>query len=161
LLRGHDAAVTDAAFDTRGRWIVTGSADHSVRLWNLSSGEPWSATDVVRLPKERFHPARIAIDCKGHWLVAGAGDGTIRVWDLDAGQLADPAIVLQGRAEDCVAIDPYGRWLTSGEWLWDLRAKPSPLRYLLRGHKGPITSSAIDGKGRRLVTGSEDATAKI
>ncbi|GAA2260435.1 hypothetical protein GCM10010232_59520 [Streptomyces amakusaensis] len=85
LLSGHRRRVTCVAIgDLDGRPIaVTGGADDTARLWDLTSqrqiGEPLPVGAGV---------GAVAVGELGDYTVAltGAVDGTVRIWDLSAGQ---------------------------------------------------------------------------
>ena len=38
MLKGHIQAVTSVTFSSDGMWIVSGSSDHSVWVWDTSTG---------------------------------------------------------------------------------------------------------------------------
>ena len=46
ILRGHKDAIADMAFSPDGLWFATGSADHSVQLWNVP--DRFSGPTVLR-----------------------------------------------------------------------------------------------------------------
>jgi WD40 repeat protein len=74
-LRGHSRNVTDADFSPDGRRLATASADRTIRIWDLTTGQeilkPGGYPNVVSL---RFVSG-------GHRLIGGSVDGAIRVWD--------------------------------------------------------------------------------
>jgi len=75
-LKGHTAETRDLAFDHHTRALVTGSADHTVRLWDVES------TDSRVL---RGHAAGIfdvAVSRDGKWVASASADTTVRVWPL-------------------------------------------------------------------------------
>jgi WD40 repeat protein len=74
-LRGHSRNVTDADFSPDGRRLATASADRTIRIWDLATGQeilkPSGYPNVVSL---RFISG-------GHQLIAGSVDRGIRIWD--------------------------------------------------------------------------------
>jgi WD40 repeat protein len=74
-LRGHTLNVTDADFSPDGRRLVTASADHTVRFWDLGTGqEALKLSGDPRVTTVRFVSG-------GRRLLGGSMDRTIRVWD--------------------------------------------------------------------------------
>ncbi|KAG6326942.1 hypothetical protein ID866_12147, partial [Astraeus odoratus] len=67
--RGHIAPVGSVAFSPDGRWIVSGSADNTIRIWNAYTG----------------YQISVAFSPDGRCIVSGSVDNTIRVWDAHTG----------------------------------------------------------------------------
>jgi WD40 repeat protein len=78
-LRGHTSAVTSVAISVDGKYIVSGSTDLTIRIWNMETMEcirgPWRGhTHVV---------TSVAFSTDGRHIVSGSRDYTIRVWDTE------------------------------------------------------------------------------
>ncbi len=81
---GHTDRVSAVALSPDGTLLASGSADGSVRLWDLASG-----TERARL--EAGGPVTaLAFDADGGRLAGGTARGALRLWDL-AGAGADAA----------------------------------------------------------------------
>jgi U3 small nucleolar RNA-associated protein 13 len=77
--KGHDHPVLDMVFDWSGSLLVTGSADRTVRVWNVSKQH---CTHVFRghnaiVMRVIFNPNPAKLE-----VMSCAEDGEIRVWDL-------------------------------------------------------------------------------
>jgi WD40 repeat protein len=77
-LKGHADTVTSVAFSADGR-VVTGSADHTLRVWDVA-GEP--------LPLR--HDGAVmaaAFDATGSRVITASADKTARIWDAATGTM--------------------------------------------------------------------------
>ncbi|KAJ7443867.1 WD40-repeat-containing domain protein, partial [Mycena latifolia] len=79
-LQGHTGQVWSVAFSSDGKKIVSGSSDHTVRIWDAESGaavkEPLQGhTDWVR---------SVAFSPNGKRIVSSSNDHTVRIWDADS-----------------------------------------------------------------------------
>jgi WD40 repeat protein len=77
VLSGHANAVTSIAFSLNGRWVVTGSRDTDVRVWNAASGAPVGAP--LRKHGGTVSDAEFSPD--GRWIVT-AGPVTAGLWQF-------------------------------------------------------------------------------
>jgi len=83
-IRGHVMPVLALDYDGTGTLVSSGSADRSVRVWDIPRGHCTHVfrehTDIVTLV--RFHP-----DPKKLWLVSAADDCTVCIFDLYSKQV--------------------------------------------------------------------------
>ena len=77
------------------RWLVTGSEDHTARLWDLSAKDP-AANPIVLWGHENAVVA-VAISPDNHWVVTGSEDKTARLWLLQTKDLMNLAHTTVGR----------------------------------------------------------------
>ena len=75
-LRGHEARVFALAFSPDGRTLVSGSGDHSVRLWDVDTLE----SRVLR--GHRAPVFDVSVSSAGDRVASASGDGDVREWPL-------------------------------------------------------------------------------
>uniref|UniRef100_A0A7S2W8B2 BRWD/PHIP N-terminal domain-containing protein n=1 Tax=Mucochytrium quahogii TaxID=96639 RepID=A0A7S2W8B2_9STRA len=78
---GHKAYVYCVCVDKTGRWIVTGSDDALLKLWNARTGE---LCTTFRGHQEVI--CDLAIDDTSKYLVSCSSDKTVRLWELLTGR---------------------------------------------------------------------------
>ena len=101
LHTGHAGAVVSVAFSRDGKTLASGSADGTIRLWDLPTGR-WIGSP---LRGGTAAVVSVAFSRDGKTLASGSADGTIRLWGV--AKVADPAPYLCASA---------GRSLTRREW---------------------------------------------
>ncbi|CAK4070041.1 unnamed protein product [Aphanomyces euteiches] len=159
-LVGHAAEIysVDASHDL----IVSGSADRSVRLWNMRSG-----TCQAILGKEEDGPGdavtSVALSPDGKLVAAASLDKIVRIWDVETAKLMDR---LEGHCDSvyAVAFAPDGKSVVSGSldknvMVWDVTMSGKTTtrpRMLLQGHKDFVLSVAYAADGRWIMSGSKD-----
>ena len=110
VLQGHTLQVNSVAFSPDGRYIVSGSGDRTIQLWDAQTGgqvgNPLQGhTDKVK---------SVAFSPDGRYIVSGSKDKTIQLWDAQTGsQVGNP---LQGHTDsvNSVAFSPNGKHIVSG-----------------------------------------------
>jgi hypothetical protein len=79
-LQGHTGKVTALAFSPDGKTLASGSADQSVRLWDVATGKETrrlQGKDVI---------ASLSYSADGRTLTAKEGEKGKRVWDVATGK---------------------------------------------------------------------------
>jgi hypothetical protein len=158
------SAISAAAISPDYHWLVTGSTDHTARLWDLTAQDPTAHPTILHGHEDRV--TAVAISPDNHWLVTGSTDKTARLWDLTAQDPAAHPTILHGHEDsvDAVAISPDNHWLVTGSSdktarLWDLTAQdPAANPTILRAHEDRVTAVAISPDNHWLVTGGGDKT---
>ena len=79
-LKGHTDGVYCVAFSPDGTRIVTGSADHTAKLWDARTGMP-----ILDLKGHTAMVWSVAFSPDGTRIVTGSDDQTAKVWDARTG----------------------------------------------------------------------------
>jgi WD40 repeat protein len=187
-LPGFRLGVRSAAFSPDGRRLLTVSdsrdryrkfgpdgkptgggsgpgRDHQVRLWDATTGQP-----VRVLWDEKGYCDCAVWTPDGRRVFTAGHDSGFRaqLWDADTGQEVlrfDPA---PGPVYTA-AFSPDGRYVLGlrrayvrgreAVPMWD--AATGKPHALLTGHQGDVTAAAFSPDGRRVVTASQDRTARV
>jgi WD40 repeat protein/serine/threonine protein kinase len=157
-LRGHIDAVSSVAFSPDGQWIVTGSYDHTAKIWEAATGK-----ELHTLKGQKAQVNSAAFSPDGRWIVSGGHDGTAKVWDATSGQRL---VTLKGHRSQVTsaAFSPDGQRIVTGSAdqtarVWD--AATGRELFSLSGHSNAVWSVAFAPDGRRIATAGLDQTAKI
>lgn len=73
---GHAGSVYALAVDPKGRWLVSGGEDSTVKVWET---EKW--TELRTLTGHGGAVRALAVDPQGRWLASADNGGKIKVWD--------------------------------------------------------------------------------
>ncbi|MBN1991575.1 MAG: protein kinase [Anaerolineae bacterium] len=191
VLRGHDEPVLAVGFSPDNHWLVTGSSDHTARLWDLTAPDPAATSIILRGHEAGIVAVSINVTSENasdsSWLITGSSDATARQWDLGQApdSIAATPLVLRSPANaslTAVAASPDNRWLVMAATgnntlsLWNMPAvvgvdipdssheDPAPI--VLGGPEATVTAVAIsdvanDSHRRWLVAGDESGAVSL
>lgn len=118
FLHGHINTVWMVAFSPDGKTLASSSADHTVRLWNVTTRQALN-------PPLTYEAGGsiLAFSPDGKTLVTGSGGG-IRLWDVATRQPRDQLSSGQSKNVTHVVFSPDGKYLASvnadgTSQLWD------------------------------------------
>jgi striatin 1/3/4 len=137
-LRSHFDGVRALAFHPKEPVLITGSEDHTLKLWNLQKTVPAkksASLDVEPLYTFRAHTGPVlclAISASGEQCYSGGLDGVINCWNLPNS-----------------SIDPYDSY------------DPEVLKCSLEGHTDAVWRLAVNHTKGHLVSSSSDGTVKL
>lgn len=155
---GHDNAVQALAYAPAGSLIASGSADKTVKLWNLSTLE------LVRTYRgARDFITSVAISPDGRLIAAASLDGIIRVWSTSSRAQRRRFAGHKG-AVNQVAFAPDSRHLVSAGSdgtvrLWDIKRRRAIRAYT--GHRGAVNAAQFSPDGTHIATAGADGTIRI
>gem|GEM_PF-2707143 len=167
VLKGHEKPVRSLAVSGNSRWLVSGSEDRTVRVYDLKAGYP--AAEQIVLKGHELAVNSVAISPDGRWLATGGRDSILRVWDMQNRQNAAAPIELQEHEGwiSTLAFSPDGRWLASGSFdntirLWRITTVNQPeVAHVLTGHVSRILSVEFSRQGNQLVSLGFDREARV
>jgi len=103
----HDDRINSVAFSRDGKWVVSGSDDNTVRVWETNTG-----TEISRMTHDG-PVTSVAISPDSKWVVSGSKDGTARVWEVAAGTEVSRLTTHHGSVNS-VAFSPDSKLVVSG-----------------------------------------------
>ncbi|KAH7924512.1 WD40 repeat-like protein [Leucogyrophana mollusca] len=152
-LKGHSDMIWCMAYTPDGRYIISGSVDKSIRVWDVTTG------DAIGPPLEGHSGdvLTLAITPDGKNVISASRDGTVRVWDLSSRRAtnilklppptAPPSISPDGRQ----ILSPGGKTIV----IWHIDTDTSAFEPL-QGHTDRVTAVAWSQDGKKFASISVD-----
>jgi serine/threonine protein kinase len=155
---GHTAQVMSVAFSPDGRFILSGSMDKTLKLWDAATGN-----EVRTFTGAGGFVRCVAFSPDGRFVLGGGEDNTLRLWETATGR---EVRAFKGHSDRVLsaAFSPDGRFIVSGSGdrtarLWETAT--GKVLQTFSGHKGWVYAVAFSPDGRQVFTGSSDMTARL
>ncbi len=157
---GHRAPLTSVAWSPNGKFLATGSADGTAKIWPACGGR-----ELLTLRGHSSGVTSLSWSPDGRRLATASLDGTAKVWETAEGRQQLTLNEHEDRVTS-VSWSPNGERLATASKdgtakIWD--AATGCCLFTLKGHTSGLTSASWSPDGKRLATGSEhgDGTTKL
>ncbi len=177
-LTGHQDWIWSAVISPNGRYAATGAgpislptnrtADTSVRLWDLQTGE-----EVRRFEGHTNTVNMVAFSPDGQTIASASWDGTVRLWDVATGE---GRIGFEGHTSRVLSVNfsPDGQSALSagcGEFnatnacikgeiiLWDVATGEEIRRF--EGHTAAVNNAVFSPDGSLIASAADDNSVRL
>jgi WD40 repeat protein len=178
--QGDENKVNSIAYSPDGKYIVSGSADNTVRIWDSENGYEIARmlpgyNKVIQSGHTYYMSGvnSVAFSPDGKYVASGGTDGNIYIWDVSSKQeVARMTSVLKNDMGPytnydvlSVAFSPDGKYVVSGNMdntvrIWDLATKQEVARPSLysseRFSPAGVRSVAFSPDDRYVVWGGDN-----
>lgn len=163
-LEGHTANVTAIAYSAQGKWIVTGSEDCSVKVWDVRSAQ---------VQRNYMHDAPVndvVVHPNQGELISCDQNGSVKIWDLGENMCTHELVPDEDTAIRSISIASDGGTLIAGNdlgmvYVWKINTASEPTSLLpvtsFPAHAKYITRVLMSPDTKLLATCSADSTVKI
>lgn len=155
--KGHTNTIRSTILTSDGQYIISGSSDRTIRIWNLRTGAL-----ECRLLGHSDMVLSLGITHDDRYLVSAGWDNSLILWNLATRKIE---CLITGNSEIvwCIAVTHNNEKLIfgTGEFtikIWNLRTRQYSA--LLGGHEGSVSCIAVDKEDRYIISGSEDKTIR-
>ena len=143
---------------SNGPWVVTGSRDAHVRVWDAETGR-----QLLTLVGHTAAVTHVAVADKGATALSRSDDGTTRVWEIGAHVGAADAAAAEIA---CAALSPDAKWLATGDVAGVVAVHAVTLTggesFELKEHRAAaVLCVAWSGDGTLLMSSARDKTARV
>jgi WD40 repeat protein/tRNA A-37 threonylcarbamoyl transferase component Bud32 len=161
-IRGHAGMVHAVAISPDGKFIVSGSSDNNIKLWNLYTGR--NIRNFGRwFSGHNDSVWTVAISPDGQILASGGWDNTIKLWFLYTGKNIR-TLNIHTNWVNSLAFSPNGKYLASASSDCSVKltlVSTGDVINTLLGHSDAVLSVAFSPDGQFLATAGADCTIKL
>lgn len=158
VISGHLGWVRSIAFDPSNTWFCTGSADRTIKIWDVGTGQ-LKLTLTGHIEQIRG----LAVSNRHTYMFSAGDDKQVKCWDLEQNKVIRS---YHGHLSGvyCLAVHPTIDILLTGGRdsvcrVWDIRSKMQV--HALSGHDNTVCSVFTRPTDPQVVTGSHDSTIKF
>lgn len=155
LFQGHSGPVYSATFSPLGDFLLSSSADSTIRLWSTKLN-----ANLVCYKGHNYPVWDVQFSPVGHYFASSSHDRTARIWSMDR---ILPLRIMAGHLSDvdCVQWHVNCNYIATGSSdktvrLWDVQSGECVRIFI--GHRSMVLSLAMSPDGRYMASGDEDGT---
>ncbi len=158
LFEGHESAVQALASDASGRWLASGGADKSVKLWSLETRQ------IKRTYRNHSDfVSALAVSADTNLIAAASLDGTIKLWSTSSTRPQRTFTAHKARVTS-IAFSANSELLASAAEDGTVRVrglKRTRSYWTLNGIDQGARTVAFAPDGRSLITGGQDGVVTV
>ncbi len=158
LFQGHENAVQALASDPSGRWLASGSADKSVKLWDLETRQ------IKRTYRNHADfVSALAMSADTNLIAAASFDGSIKLWSTSSTRPQRTFTAHKARVTS-IAFSANSELLASAAEDGTVRIrgiKRTRSYWTLNGLEQGARTVAFVPDGRSLITGGQDGIVTL
>jgi len=158
VISGHLGWVRCIAVDPTNDWFVTGSADRTIKVWDLASG-----TLRLTLTGHISTVRGLAVSSRSPYLFSAGEDKMVKCWDLEYNKVIRH---YHGHLSGVysLSLHPTLDFLVTGgrdsvARVWDIRTKNNV--HTLTGHNQTVVGLATQALEPQIISGSMDSTVRL
>jgi pleiotropic regulator 1 len=158
VIMGHAGWVRSVAVEPENQWFATGSADRTIKIWDLASGK-LKLTLTGHISAVRG----IAISDRHPYMFSVGEDKMVKCWDLEQNKVVRHYHGHLSGIYTCALHPTLDLLMTAGRdavvRVWDMRSRRQVLA--LQGHRDTINSVITQGVDPQVVSSSVDTTVRM
>ena len=158
VISGHMGWVRSVHVDPSNEWFVTGSADRTIKVWDLASGQL-----RLTLTGHIEQVTGLAVSDRHPYMFSCGLDKQVKCWDLEYNKVIRH---YHGHLSGvyALALHPELDVLMTGGRdsacrVWDMRTKLQAM--CLSGHDNTVGAIVSQRENPQVITGSYDSTVKL
>ena len=164
---GKKSCPESACFASDGSFLVTGTIDGFIEVWDPMTGKlrkdlKYQAEDKVMSMKGAV--LGLAISRKNHLLASASDSGQIKVWQVENGQCIKTFEQAHTQGITSLAFHPDGTQVLSASFDGTIRLfglKSGRMLKEFRGHTNFVNQAIFNADASRILSASSDGTVKI
>ena len=172
---GHSGDISTFTFSPDGKYILSGSDDKTLKLWDVSTGR-----EIRTFKGHQGSIQSLAISPDGKYAVSGGFENNILIWDIEKCLVIKKIFIGKGKyggGTKAVAFSPDGKYVAAAGYIDDkafifvriYELRTGRIVNEFKGHKDYIESIAFSpdgnyiasGSGSVLVDNSTDTTVRV